>query len=240
MADCKVVQHCYTYLKLPYYELVLQFKNHKKTLEKEASGIVKEIIDARTVTFESRNAAADYFKKLRDRLQTVKESLAEFNKSEDKLIDLLGKRVQTMMTFEGIDPASEKIDNQKKIEDFVQVLIEDFMARNQHLTGSPQKKLSGETEGFQLETEAYNTNREIMADLQNKKLQSALQWCVVHKSKLGKLRSTFEFNLRQAEFFSLLSTQGSKEAMRYLHENFKEYEPECLKDLKLVSFHDPR
>lgn len=234
MSDRKVVQHFYTYLKLPYYELVLQFKQHKKSLEKEASAIIKEIVDARTVSFDSKQAAADYFKKLRDRLTLVKENLAEHAKSEDQLIDLLGKRVQTLKSLESLDPTSEKIDNQKKVEELVQLLIEEFMARNQNLISHPHKKLIGDEDNLVMEKEAFNTNREIIEDLQNKKSRSALKWCSVHKSKLGKLRSTFEFNLRQAEFFDLLTTLGSKEAMKYLHENFKEYEPECLKDLKLV------
>jgi macrophage erythroblast attacher len=235
MADHKVVQNFYTYLKLPYYELVLQFKNHKKSLEKEASGIMKEIIDARSITFENKQAAADYFRRLKEKLRTVKENLSEYTRSEDKLIDMLGKRVQNMISLEGIDPSSERIDNQKKIEEFVQLLIDEFLARNQHLTSLPQKRQSGDISSFALEFEAFNTNREIMADLENKKLQSALQWCAVHKSKLGKMRSTFEFNLRQSEFYSILTSAGSKDAMNYIHENFKEIEPECIDDLKLVN-----
>jgi macrophage erythroblast attacher len=240
MSDRKVVHHFYTYLKLPYYELVLHFKQHKKSLEKEASAIIKEIVDARTATFESRQAAVDYFKKLRDRLALIKETLTQHTRSEDDLIELLGKRVQTLKSLESLDPTSEKIDNQKKVEELVQLLTEEFMARNQHLVSLPQKKAAGSFDGLEMETLACNTNREIMQDLQKKELQTALKWCSIHKSKLGKMRSTFEFNLRQAEFFNILSNSGSKKAMIYLHENFKEYELECTKDLKLVSIDDPR
>lgn len=236
MADDRVVHYFYSHLKFPYYELTREFRHHKKVLEKETSAIVKDIIEARNINFDSKQAAAEYFQKLLDRLKVAKDTLASFNQQEDELIELLGKRVQKLIGLESLDPGSEKVENQRKIEEFLQVLIDDYLVRNDHICEIPLKRTADTSnKSDDLEKEAFETNRQILRDLSNKNVKTALDWCSIHKSKLTKLRSTFEFKLRQAEFYSLLVSQGSKQAMRYLHNSFKEYEEECLSDLRLVN-----
>lgn len=241
MSSGKIAHLFYSYLKHPYYEVVRDFKNHKKIIEKEASNIMKELIDARNRNFGNKQEAADYFRKLRDKLRELKEVLKEFSCQEDKLLELLGKRAEKMAEFEAIDPRSDSVESTRQLDSFLQSLVQDYFNRElcqegeeeDEIDTNPRKYLS-KSEHDTLEMRAYRKNIMIMKDLENRNVSSALDWCNTHRSKLTKIGSSFEFKLRQIEFIRILLEKGSKEALRYLNENIREIENDNIEDLRRV------
>lgn len=204
--------------------MTLEFKSHKKTVEKETSAIIKELIDSRTKSFGSASEAAQHFKGLKEKLQGLRQSLQTFDKVEEDLMALLGKRVATLSSIESIDPSSDKLENAKGIDTFIDLLITDFKARQDSMVPGEQP----------LEWKTYQLSKQIHADLSEEKTTSALEWCQTHRSKLQKCNTVFEFRLREAEFIKILQTQGSIAAMNYLQDYLKEYDSEWIPRLKLL------
>lgn len=218
---------------------------------------MKDIIESRTKKFEDSSAAVAYFARLKDRLKAIKETLAQNQKREESLLEVLSKRVSKIAKIEHLDPSSDGQADLDGAQDLlVDILVKDYLNKypsselaqklrqrpplpevmNQEPSASnpaSQDRAAAINEE-EFEAEFHKQNSLVEADLTNHNLHSALLWCTTHRSKLQKLRSPFEFRLRVLEFVQTVVSKGHRAAMHYLQDNLKEVEPEQIKELKHV------
>ena len=63
--------------------------------------------------------------------------------------------------------------------------------------------------------QVFTTARTVEAALRNQNCQPCLAWCTENKSKLKKIKSTLEFNLRKQGFVELVRKDSKLEALKY-------------------------
>ncbi|XP_037295981.1 E3 ubiquitin-protein transferase MAEA isoform X2 [Manduca sexta] len=78
----------------------------------------------------------------------------------------------------------------------------------------------------------YCAAAEVEAELASWRTARCLQWCADNKSKLRKLNSTMEFNIRIQEFIELVREDKRLEAVRYAKKHFSNFEEGQLQDIQ--------
>ena len=63
----------------------------------------------------------------------------------------------------------------------------------------------------------FLVSREVERSLANRETAKCLAWCHDNRSKLRKLKSTMEFNLRIQEFVELVRNDQRMDAVRSVH-----------------------
>jgi len=72
--------------------------------------------------------------------------------------------------------------------------------------------------------------------LSNQSCTEALAWCSENKSKLKKLESTLEFNLRLQEYIELIKQHRLHDAINYARKHFGNWVDVHLKEIQKVYF----
>lgn len=77
----------------------------------------------------------------------------------------------------------------------------------------------------------FQTTREVEEDLANHRTAKCIAWCTDNKSKLRKINSTIEFQLRVQEFVELVREDRRLEAVSHARKYFPAFEIEQLKEI---------
>ena len=90
--------------------------------------------------------------------------------------------------------------------------------------------------------EVFEETQEIMKDLAEHRSESALNWCNTHKTKLSKLKSSLEMELRMQQFADLVKEghpiQGIQYARKYFPKFGREYHWKLEKTMMLLAIGD--
>ncbi|XP_013142487.1 PREDICTED: macrophage erythroblast attacher [Papilio polytes] len=78
----------------------------------------------------------------------------------------------------------------------------------------------------------YQAAAQVERELAARRTARGLQWCADNKSKLRKINSTMEFNIRIQEFIELVRAERRLEAVRYAKKHFSSYEEGQLRDIQ--------
>lgn len=71
-------------------------------------------------------------------------------------------------------------------------------------------------------------SREVEKSLANRETTKCLAWCHDNRSKLRKLKSNMEFNLRIQEFVELIRSDRRMDAIKHARKYFSTFEDEQL------------
>lgn len=66
-------------------------------------------------------------------------------------------------------------------------------------------------------TDVFLISREVEQSLAQHETSKCLEWCYDNRSKLRKLKSTMEFNLRIQEFVELVKADKRMDAVRFVN-----------------------
>jgi macrophage erythroblast attacher len=77
----------------------------------------------------------------------------------------------------------------------------------------------------------FQVSREVERDLANHCTIKAISWCNDNKSKLKKINSNIEFQLRVQEFVELIRQNSRVDAVKHAQRYFPLFEQEQLKDI---------
>jgi len=80
--------------------------------------------------------------------------------------------------------------------------------------------------------EVFMVSREVETSLQQKNTSRCLTWCHDNKSKLRKMHSNLEFNLRIQEFIQLIKEDKRLDAVKHARKYFSTYENGQLQDVQ--------
>lgn len=82
--------------------------------------------------------------------------------------------------------------------------------------------------------EIFLTSREVEKSLANRETSKCLLWCYDNRSKLRKLKSNIEFNLRVQEFIELIRSDRRMDAIKHARKHFPSFEEEHLMTIQQV------
>nr|CAD7439861.1 unnamed protein product [Timema bartmani] len=80
--------------------------------------------------------------------------------------------------------------------------------------------------------DVFLVSREVERSLARRETAKCLAWCHDNRSKLRKLKSTMEFNLRIQEFVELVRADRRMEAVRHARKYFSSFEDDQLQDVQ--------
>lgn len=80
--------------------------------------------------------------------------------------------------------------------------------------------------------EIFQTTREVEQDLTNHRTAKCIAWCNDNKSKLRKINSNIEFQLRVQEFVELIRVDRRLDAVTHSRKYFPAFENDQLKEIR--------
>lgn len=78
----------------------------------------------------------------------------------------------------------------------------------------------------------FQTSREVEEDLKKRQTTKCIAWCSDNKSKLRKISSNIEFQLKVQEFIELIRSDRRFDAVKHARKAFATYEQDQLKEIQ--------
>jgi macrophage erythroblast attacher len=230
MADLKSLEH--PTLKVPYEILNKKFRTAQKTLDREASHVqqaAREIEDTISGGNVKARDITSFLGGMVEKLQVLKrkaeesisEELAASNVCKRRLEHL--KERETLTTTGNISQGAVNQWRRKRLD---RMLVEYFLRNgyyNAAITLAERSDIKDLTN-----IDIFLTSREVERSLSNHETTKCLLWCHDNKSKLRKLKSNMEFNLRIQEFVELIRTDRRMDAVKHARKHFPSFEDEHL------------
>ncbi|KAF2071499.1 hypothetical protein CYY_007177 [Polysphondylium violaceum] len=200
-------------MRVPFECLNKSFRISQKSLEKEMNHIVSHIteINKRKDTI-SKEDATKTIDKLITKVETLKRKMEESKTEKENQIKKMRFRLHHLKhaTTNQNDKFSREEFNETRID---RILVDYFLREGYYKTAIQMSK--------QLQIESYVdidiflSSKKVVEGLLKYDCSEALNWCSDNKSKLKKIKSTLEFNLRIQEFIELVRKNQLLQAINY-------------------------
>ncbi|XP_044272107.1 E3 ubiquitin-protein transferase MAEA isoform X1 [Tribolium madens] len=236
MADLKSLEH--PTLKVPYEILNKKFRTAQKSLDREASHVQQAARELETTISGGNVRARDITSLLGgmvEKLQVLKRKAEESISEELAASNVCKRRLEHLKERETLTSAgtiSQGAVNQWKRKRLDRMMVEYFLRNgyyNAAITLAEKSDIKDLTN-----IEIFLTSREVEKSLANHETSKCLIWCHDNKSKLRKLKSNMEFNLRIQEFVELIRSERRMDAIKHARKHFPSFEDEHLDSIQRV------
>uniref|UniRef100_A0A182QNF3 E3 ubiquitin-protein transferase MAEA n=1 Tax=Anopheles farauti TaxID=69004 RepID=A0A182QNF3_9DIPT len=236
MAEIRAMEH--PTLKVPYEILNKRFRIAQKTLDRElsqiqnvASELEKGLTEGSDSTEISRLLGG-----VVERLQVLKRK-AEESISEElsagyvckRRLEHLKQNVSPPVDATTLELQAAATNQWKKIR-LDRMIVEHFLRLGYYDTAERLAERSGIRDLTNLDI--FQVMREVERDLVNRCTVKCIAWCNDNKTKLKKINSTLEFQLRVQEFVELIRDDKRLLAVRHAQKYFPLFEHEQLKEIR--------
>jgi len=205
MSDIKCLEH-HT-LKVPYEVLNKKFRATQKVFDREASHVQATAADLEKVVKESGsslNQIPGLLDQLEERLKEMQQKIDGSLQEELETVGACKQRVDHLM--EGFHGSNDW----KKMR-LNRMLVEHFLRSGYYDSAVTLAKTTGIEELTNINL--FLVAKEVEDTLSRKDISRCLAWCHDNKSKLRKMKSTLEFNVRLQEFVELIKSDRKMEAV---------------------------
>ncbi|ENN81629.1 hypothetical protein YQE_01992, partial [Dendroctonus ponderosae] len=230
MADIKSLEH--PTVKVPYEILNKKFRTAQKTLDREVSHVQQGVNELEKCLQEEDVKAIEISNLLGgmvDKLQVLKRK-AEESISEELMATNVCKRrldhLKEHATIVGSSSVSAGTLNNWRRKRLDRMVVEYFL-RNGYYNSAIMLAERSDIKDF-TNIDIFLNSREVERSLSNHETQKCLLWCHDNKSKLRKLKSSMEFNLRIQEFIELIRKDRRIDAIKHSRKHFPTFEEEHL------------
>lgn len=234
MSEIRCMEH--STLKVPYEILNKKFRTTQKTLDKQVNQVqccsneVEKSLNSGSNVSEIRKLLGGVV----ERLQVLKRKADESTLQEIMATYVCKRRLDHLKCNSSLEPASSyevwqaAIDKWKRIR-MDRMIIEHFLRLGYYETA---EQLAGRTEIRQFTNlDIFCTPREVERDLAEHKTAKCIAWFSDNKSKLRKINSNIEFQLRVQEFVELIRENNRSEAVKHARKYFVAFEKDQLKEI---------
>lgn len=224
--------------QVPYEILNKKFRVAQKTLDREVNQI-------QSVATELENELAEgtagrisaLLGGVVEKLQALKRK-AEESIPEELAAAHVCKRRLDHLKQKCINDTDETIDaelrlaaaNQYKKIRLDRILVEHFLRLGYYETAEMLANRSGIRDLTNINI--FQTSREVEQDLANHNTTRCIAWCNDNKSKLKKINSTIEFQLRVQEMVELIRSDKRLAAVKHAQKYFPAFEQDQLKEIR--------
>ncbi|XP_074108284.1 E3 ubiquitin-protein transferase Katazuke [Cotesia typhae] len=230
MSDIKSMEH--PTLKVPYELLNKKFRSTQKVLDREVSHVQIAANELeKGINNNNGHATTGEISRLLGgvvaKLQVLKRK-AEESISEELQAGMVCKRRLDHLKEHG--SSSPSVVNQWRRQRLDRMLVEYFLRKGYYKTAM---KLADTTELRELTNiDVFMVSREVEISLANHETARCLGWCHDNRSKLRKLGSTMEFNLRVQEFIELVRADRRLDAVKHARKCFANYDEYQLQEIQ--------
>lgn len=230
MSDVKSLEH--PTLKVPYELLNKKFRSAQKTLDREVSHVqaVSNELEKSLKTDGTYVASGEISKLLGGvvaRLQVLKRKAQESIAEELQAGMVCKRRLDHLKDHAN---TSSSAVNQWRRQRLDRMLVEYFLRKGYYKTAT---KLADSSELRDLTNiDVFMVSREVEKSLANHESARCIGWCHDNRSKLRKLGSTMEFNLRVQEFIELVRTDRRLDAVKHARKYFANYDDYQLQEIQ--------
>lgn len=223
MADVKSLEH--PTLKVPYELLNKKFRAAQKQLDREVSHVQAAALELERGLAVDKVGAGEISRLLGgmvEKLQVLKRK-AEESISEELQVGYVCKR--------RLDHLKEHTGGaQWRRRRLDRMLVEYFLRRGYYNAATRLAQTSDL--GDLTNIDIFLVSRDVENSLMERETSKCLAWCHDNRSKLRKLKSSLEFNLRIQEFVELVRSDRRIEAVRHARKHFSTYEEDQLQEIQ--------
>ncbi|RZF38448.1 hypothetical protein LSTR_LSTR011938 [Laodelphax striatellus] len=211
MADVKSLEH--PTLKVPYELLNKKFRSAQKQLDREVSHVQAAAQELER-GLQGESVGASEISRLLggmvEKLQVLKRKAEESISEELQVGYVCKRRLEHLKEHAG--------GSQWRRRRLDRMLVEYFLRRGY----------------YNAATHVFLVSREVEKSLAARETAKCLAWCHDNRSKLRKLQSSMEFNLRIQEFVELVRSDRRMDAVRHAWKYFSTYEEDMrrLQDIQ--------
>uniref|UniRef100_A0ABK9NG15 E3 ubiquitin-protein transferase MAEA n=1 Tax=Glossina morsitans morsitans TaxID=37546 RepID=A0ABK9NG15_GLOMM len=234
MSEIKCLEH--STLKVPYEIINKKFRVAQKAIDREADQVQlasKEVEKALKVSVHP--TISDISKLVGcvvQRIQVLKR------KAEENIEDELNSSYVCKRKIEhlkGIAPPENNneiwqasFDKWKRVR-IDRMVVEHLLRMGYYKTA---ERLASQSNIQHLTNlDIFHVSREVENDLANYKTTKCVLWCIDNKSKLRKINSNIEFDLRVQEFVELIRKNLRAEAVMHARKHFPAFEKTQIKEI---------
>ncbi|XP_074598943.1 E3 ubiquitin-protein transferase Katazuke [Brevipalpus obovatus] len=235
MADIKSLEH--QTLKVPYEILNKKFRGAQKNIDREVSHVQNCVNDLEKVVLRQGpepatvGAITDLLSGVVEKLTVLKRKAKESIQDELEAAKCCKRRLDHLREYCDSN-GNETSVNQWKKRRLDRMLVEHFLRCGYYDTAI---KLAVHSNIEHLTNiDLFLTSRQVEESLLRKETATCLNWCHDYKSKLRKIKSSLEFNLRQQEFIELVRRNQRLEAIKHARKYLSNVEDMQQKDLQHV------
>ncbi|KYM86554.1 Macrophage erythroblast attacher [Atta colombica] len=217
---------------VPYELLNKKFRSAQKTLDREVSHVqaVSNELEKSLKTDGTYVASGEISKLLGGvvaRLQVLKRKAQESIAEELQAGMVCKRRLDHLKDHAN---TSSSAVNQWRRQRLDRMLVEYFLRKGYYKTAT---KLADSSELRDLTNiDVFMVSREVEKSLANHESARCIGWCHDNRSKLRKLGSTMEFNLRVQEFIELVRTDRRLDAVKHARKYFANYDDYQLQEIQ--------
>ncbi|GFT10194.1 e3 ubiquitin-protein transferase MAEA [Nephila pilipes] len=235
MAEVKALEH--PTLKVPYEVLNKKFRTAQKTVDREvshvqnaASELEKGLLKKSPTVGEINALLGGVVEKLNILKRKLVSSQSEGSVSEElEAASVCKRRLDHLLEHAS---SSETVVAQWKKKRLDRMLVDHFLRCGYYNTALKLAKHSNIEDLTNINL--FLISKDVEESLLRHETANCLNWCYDNKSKLRKLKSTLEFNLRQQEFIELIRQDLRIEAIKHARKYFSGVEEDQLKEVQHV------
>ena len=235
LSDIKSLEH--QTLKVPYEILNKKFRGAQKNIDREVSHVqncaneLEKAVLGHGPNPPKVGIITDLLSGVVEKLSVLKRKAKESIMDELEAAKCCKRRLDHLNEF-CLPNANENTFNQWKKKRLDRMLVEHFLRCGYYDTAI---KLAVHSKVEHLTNiDLFLASRQVEESLLRKETASCLSWCYDNKSKLRKIKSSLEFNLRQQEFIEAIRRNQRMEAIKHARKHFSSLENSQQKDLQHV------
>lgn len=210
-------------MKVPFEHLKKSMRTSYRTVEKEMNAVMSGVAEAAQKDM-SKEEAVQHLTSLVSRLQGLKRKLDESNKSEQLQVQRCRARLDHLSVLQA--------DNQQEWNNIrVKRILVDYMLRLSYYDTAMKLAESSAIQDL-VDINVFMDAKKVVECLQNRDCAPALAWCAENKSKLKKVKSKLEFQLRLQEFIELVRVDHSMDAIAYARKHLAPWGSTNMKELQ--------
>lgn len=234
MSEVRSMEH--STLKVPYEILNKRFRTAQKTLDREVNQVqnatseVEKSLKAGSSVGEIRRLLGGVV----ERLQVLKRKADESISDELSATYVCKRRLEHLKQNASAEPTANyevwqaNVDQWKRVR-MDRMIIEHFLRLGYYESAERLANRTGIRDLTNLDI--FQTSREVEQDLANHKTTKCTTWCNDNRSKLRKINSNIEFQLRVQEFVELIREGNRKDAVKHARKYFPSFERDQLKEI---------
>jgi len=211
--DVKSLEH--PTLKVPYEILNKKFRSSQKVIDREVNHVSTALTDLEKIYTQDtsdRSAVLQQLDKIKEQLESLKDKGKEGVEDVLETARVCKRRADHLKDGcrEDLPPV---LQNQWKKSRLERILVEHFLRSGFFETAVQLSKASGLEDMTNIDV--FMAAKEVEESLAAGDISKCLAWCHDNKSKLRKMKSTLEFNVRVQEFIEFIKSGKRMEAVKY-------------------------
>eukprot|EP01137_Pigoraptor_chileana_P011367 Opistho-2@62104 len=200
-------------VKVPFESLNNVFRKSQKVLEKELSTAASWMNELTSKPERDSKAAVDT---LITRLTSLKRKFEELSMEEEVCLESCRVRLEHLSSYGGKGPASASPAEAQKMWEKTRLdrYLVDYMLREGHYETARKLAKGANVEEY-VDIDLFVEAQKIEDALLRHDCTQALAWCADNKSRLKKIKSSLEFDLRVQEYVELVRKGDRVAAISY-------------------------